>query len=565
MNRLVRLQWCLALALGVVVLRLAHLQLIRGSHYRKLADANRLRLVPDPAPRGPIVDREGRILAGNQTIFRVALVPQELDELPVVLTRLGTLLGQSPSTLQQTFTRERTLPFVPATVVRRIPKDTALRLEEERWRLPGVLVKPETARAYPLQSGAAHLLGYLSQPTPEQFAVLKAYGVRPRELVGRMGLEQTLDHVLRGRSGGLMVEVDHRGRQVRVLGRRPPVSGGRVVLTIDAALQSLIEQSFGAQAGACVVLDPSTGEVLAMVSRPGFEPEAFALQDGARVTRWIRDEDSAPLLNRAAMGEYLPGSIAKLITASAALEQHLIAPTTVFHCPGALQIGDRVIHCWNRDGHGPLTLPEALMQSCNVYFMQVGLKLGAGRLLAAMKSAGWSQRSGWLLEERAGHLPTRRLSGGEVALLAIGQGEVLITPLQAARMAAAFANRGWLVEPWVVKSIDDRPQEPRTKRHRVAWSAQTLETVRLGMEAVVRDAAGTGHRAFHPNVSIAGKTGTAQTHVPGQPHGWFVGFCPVEEPRVAMAIVAEHGGSGGDLPAEIARTICEYVAVAHTL
>lgn len=210
-------------------------------------------------------------------------------------------------------------------------------------------------------------------------------------------------------------------------------------------------------------------------------------------------------------------------------------------------------------------LTDALMQSCNVYFMQAGRRVGLGRLRVALEQMGFSRVTGWPLEEQPGHLPQRRLTEGEVAMLAIGQGEILVTALQSAVMASAFANNGWLVEPWVVRSVADRELSRHPSRHRVGWSAATIDAVRAGMQAVVGDPDGTGHRAFSPSVAIAGKTGTAQTYIPGKSHGWFVGFCPVERPRVAMAIVVEHGGSGGDLPAEVAKAICEYVAAPDTL
>ena len=564
MNRFARLQWLVSVVLGLLVLRLVHLQVIRGGYYRTLAEQNRLRLVPEQAPRGLIVDRRGRLLASNQTVFRVALVPQELEDFPRVLSRVSTLAHRSPEVLRREFAHERSLAFIPATIVSRIPKDVAIRLEEERWQLPGLLVKPETVRHYPGEARAAHLLGHLSQPTPEELPALKQYGIRPQHLVGRLGLERLLDQQLHGRSGGLMVEVDHRARQVRVVGERQAEPGERVELTIDVQLQSLLEQAFGEQAGAAVVLDPSTGEVLAMVSHPAFSPEAFAVSDTAAVLEYLNDP-SSPMLNRATVGAYQPGSIVKLIVAAAALEAGVITPSTVLECPGSLTIGDRTIHCWNRDGHGPMNLREALMQSCNVYFMKVGRRLGAARLLEAMKDAGFSHRTGWPLEEQPGHLPTRRLTEGEVALLSIGQGEILITTLQSAIMAALFANGGTVVQPWIIRRIGERELPPPPPRRRVKWSPQTIEAVRAGMNAVVNDPDGTGMRARSPLVTIAGKTGTAQTHVEGQSHGWFVGFCPLEHPRVALAIVAEHGGAGGDLPAEIARAVCEYVVAPETL
>lgn len=563
-DRLIRLHLVLLLGVACLVIRLVDLQVLRGALYRGLAERNRLRLVHEPAPRGLIVDRRGRVLASNERIFRVAIVPQELERFQETLGHVSAVVGRPAETLRREYQLERGLAFVPATIVSRVPKDVAIRLEEDRWRYPGLLIRAETVRAYPRGSSAAHLLGHLSQPTPEELPLLKPYGIRPKHLVGRLGIERLLDHALRGQPGGMMVEVDHRARQVRVIGHRPPEPGVSVTLTIDAELQSLIEQVFGSQAGACVVLDPRTGDILAMAGLPAFSPSDFIGSDPRAVQRWL-DDPASPLLNRATVGAYQPGSIIKLVTAAAALEARVVTPETVITCPGSLTIGDRTFHCWNRDGHGPMRLRDALTQSCNVYFMQVGRRVGLARLRAALEQAGFSRRTGWPLEEQAGHLPQRRLSGGEVALLGIGQGEISVTVLQAARLAGLLASRGALAGPRLVQRIGGHPPSGGPARQAVPWSAQTIEVIREGMVAVVQQPGGTGFRASTPVVSIAGKTGTAQTHVPERTHGWFVGFCPVEEPRAAFAILTEYGGSGGDLPAEIARTICEYVSAPDTL
>ena len=563
-QRVSQLKVVLVLACLAVAIRLAQLQLVQGQRYRDLAEQNRLRLVPELAPRGLIVDRRGRILASNQTLFRVSVVPQEVEDLDVLLARVASIVHLPSDQLLQTFRRERSLAFLPATIVSRVSKETAIQLEENGWRLPGVLVRPETVRHYPLGATAAQLLGYLSQPTADEVPLLKEYGVRAKQLIGRSGIEQLLDHALQGESGGLMVEVNHRGRQMRIIGRRAPHAGATVVLTLDTQLQSLIEQSFGTRPGACVVLDPSTGEVLAIASLPTFTPESFVVSDADAVEA-VLNSSLSPLMNRAAVGRYQPGSIMKLVTAGAGLEHQIITPATSIVCPGAMKIGDRVIHCWNRDGHGPMVLAEALMQSCNVYFMHVARRLGADRLRAAQAEMGFSRRTGWVMDEQSGSIPQRRLTEGELAMLGIGQGELLVTPLEAAVMAGAFASGGWLVEPWIVQTVGGRPVNLKPSRRHLSWSAQTLTAIREGMKAVVIDPSGTGHRAWSPSVSIAGKTGTAQTHIPGQTHGWFVGFCPVDKPRVAMAILAEHGGSGGELPAEVAKTICEYVSAPGTL
>ncbi len=559
-ERLEQLRLFLLVGLSLLAIRLVDLQVVRGGHYRQLAEQNRLRLVPQQAPRGLIVDRHGTILASNHVVFRVAIVPQELDELATVLTTISSLVHRPVDVLEREFKKERSLAFLPATIVSQVPKDTAIRLEEERWQLPGLLIRPETMRAYPLGSRAAHLLGYLSQPTAEELPLLKPYGVQPKQLVGRMGLERLLDPALQGHGGGLMVEVNHRARQVRVLGERSPQPGGRVVVTIDANLQSLVEQTLSTHRGAAVVLDPFTGAVLAAASSPTFPPEAFTTPGDETVVRLLEDPES-PLMNRVGIA-YQPGSIVKLLTAVAGLEQGVVTPRTQIVCGGSITIGDRTFHCWNRDGHGALTLPEALMQSCNVYFMTVARRLGVERLRAVMEQTGLAQRTGWPLEEQTGSLPHRRLSEGELALLGIGQGEIAITPLQAAVMASVFANGGSVVQPWLLDTITGQTVDRPGVRRRMPWSSSTIQTVRSGMYAVVNGAEGTGHRAYSDHIVVVGKTGTAQTHKPGFTHGWFVGYCPFEHPQVAFAVVSEFGGSGGELPAEVGRNICEYVAAS---
>ena len=575
-ERLLIVRRLVLVALGLLVMRLGHLQLIQGAAYRQRAEDNRLRLIPQSAPRGLILDRRGRRVAATRTDFRLAAVPQDLmprafasrfhraaeSEATTpqeVFARLSQLVDRSPAALEREFKRTRSLPFLPATLMERLPKSLALRVEEQRLRLPGIMVESVTTRAYPLGPVAAHLIGSIGVPTAEAYPALKEYGVRPQDFVGRAGLERELDAYLRGRSGGSLIEVDHRARQVRVIGYRQPVPGEPVVLTIDAELQALIERQLGEQPGACVVLRPQTGELLAMVSSPGFDPAVFAAQDQEVIGRLLTDPQ-APLMNRATLGMYLPGSIVKPVTAMTALEERVIEPTTPMHCPGYLTMGDRQFHCWNRDGHGDLAVHDALMQSCNVFFMQMGRRLGLARLRAGFMRAGFGRRTGWMLDEQPGHLPEgRRFSEGEVAMLAMGQGEILITPLQAAVMVSAIANGGWLVEPWAVREVGQRPMG-RPHLVSTGWSRRNLAVVRSGMDAVVNDPQGTGIRAHSERVRIAGKTGTAQTHLPGRTHGWFVGFCPIEQPAAAIAIVAEYGGSGGDVPATIGKAICEYLA-----
>ncbi len=578
-DRLIGFRRLLVLGIGALVLRLGFLQVVEGRRFRQLAKQNCLRLIPESAPRGLIFDRYGQVLAANHVTFQIAVVAQDLVTDSVqsrfqrassaapdrqrLFAKLGRVVGRSPQELERQFHLSQSLPFLPAALVTRVPKAVALQVEELRLRMPGVVVQSVATREYPFGPVAAHLLGYVGKPSEELFPMLKQYGVRAEDMVGRAGLEEAFDAALRGQTGGALIQVNHRGRQVRALGYRPPTPGDVVTLTIDAKLEALIHEQFGSQPGAAVVLKPQTGEVLAMVSVPSYDPTIFATQDQRAIQAVLTDAGS-PLMNRAIAGVYLPGSIVKPITGMTALENHIVTPTDTITCPGFLALGDRRFHCWNRDGHGPLTLPEALTQSCNVYFMQLSRRLGLAKLEAGFASVGFGRRTGWLWEEQAGHLPRgRRFSEGEVAMLGMGQGEILITPLQAAVMVSAIANGGSLVQPWLVSRVGEQPAG-RAHLTALHWSREHVATIQQGMLAVVNDPRGTGIGAHSEQVVIAGKTGTAQTHIPGRTHGWFIGFCPADQPIAAMAIVAEYGGSGGDIPAGIGKAICEYLVAPPT-
>lgn len=550
------------IGLAALLLRLGYLQVIRGGYYRRLADQNRLRVVPSPAPRGLILDRQGIALATNRISFRICAVPQELHARGEIFKRLAPMVDVQVAELEARYLKNRSTPFMPATLIRQASKPIALRVEEARLSLPGITVEPIITRHYPLQSAAAHLLGYLSQPDETTLPVLKSYGVQSQDLIGRAGLERDLDSYLRGKSGGALIEVDHRSRQVRMIGDREAQAGVSITLTLDAELQQAAERALSGHAGACVAIKPQTGEVLVLASAPAFDPEAFALQETQRIAAFMHDEERRPMMNRATQGLYAPGSIIKPLVALTALQQRVISPTSSLTCGGFLQIGDRKIHCWNRDGHGIVSVHEALMGSCNVFFLETGRRLGIERLRSGLQAAGFGRKTGWPLGDEAGQLPGgRKLSQGEVAMLGIGQGEILITPMQAAVVASAIANRGSLVEPWVVQAVGDHVVG-RSHLTRLEWPDAAIATVIRGMTAVVNDPHGTGIRAHSDRISIAGKTGTAQTHIIGRTHGWFMGFCPIDNPQLAIAVVAEFGGSGGDLPAAVAHAVCEAAASA---
>lgn len=550
-----------------MVLNLARLQVVRGPAYQRLAEQNHLRLVPSSAPRGRILDRTGLALADNRAALQVVIVPQETNRLDATLAELGRLLDRPPESLRRAYQAGRTLPFAPVVVAADVPRETAMVIEERRQQLPGVFIQPQALRTYPEGAAAAHLVGYIGDIDARELESLEEYGYRRRDEVGKAGLERQYDAYLRGEPGGAMVEVDHRGRFVRLRGVREAAPGRDIHLTINAWLQRQASQLLGQARGACVILDPRSGEVLALASAPSFDPNVF-LQNDPAPKRAVLAAEGSPMLQRAAAA-FTPGSIFKIVTAVAALESGHITPATSVVCRGALTLGRDAMGCWKKDGHGPEDLRLALTHSCNVYFGQAGLWTGPALLHAWATDFGLGRPTGIELPgEQAGNVPGpawwsgRRWFAGDTAHLAIGQGGLLITPLQIAVMLAAVANGGWIVRPHVVASIGDvRVAAPALRSLPVA--PQTWAVIREGLADVINAPDGTGRHARSMRIRIAGKTGTAQTSLPGRPHGWFAGYAPADDPQLVVVVVLEYGGSGGERPSDIARQLFEAWAVTH--
>ncbi len=567
MNRVLHVQRVLAAAFAVVALNVGRLQILQGPMYQRLAEQNHLRLLPSSAPRGRILDRTGLVLADNRPALNVVIVPQETAQLETTFSALARLLNRPAERLAQIYQAGRTLPFAPVMVAGDIPRDTALIIEERRQQLPGVFIQPQALRLYPEGAATAHVVGYIGDITAEELASLEEYGYQPRDRVGKTGIERQFDAYLRGEPGGTMVEVDHRGRFVRMRGVREPLPGQDVQLTINAWLQRQAARLLGQMRGACVVLDPRNGEVLALVSAPAFDPNVLLQSDSAAKRAILTGADS-PMLQRASGAAFTPGSIFKIITATAALEQQRVTPLTTILCHGALALGTQAMKCWKQDGHGPEDMQQALAHSCNVYFGQAGLWTGPDALHVWALQYGLGRLTGIELPgEAAGSVPSPswwvgHWYAGDTAHLAIGQGGLLVTPLQMAVMTAAVANGGWVVRPHLVRAVGGVAMASPSARH-VTLHPETLAVINAGLRAVVEWSDGTGHRVFSPRIRIAGKTGTAQTQIAGSPHGWFVGYAPVDDPQLVVVVLAEHGGSGGERPSEIARQLFEAWAAAQ--
>lgn len=564
--------------------RLWYLQVIRSDEYSSLSDRNRTRLIPIEPPRGSIFDRNCDLLVENRPSFSVALIRQEINDPNRLLLRLNTLLGVPYSDLQRKFSLlKRYPPYLPAPLVNDISRDTMEILQENNLDLPGVLIKVVPVRTYTQGESGAHLFGYTGEISEKDLQDPKYAGYRPGDMVGKTGLEKHLESVLRGISGERRVEVDAYGRELRQMQGYAPVPGNKVYLSIDKELQKVAEEAFGEESGAAVAIDVETGEVLVMASRPTFDPALFS--GGISLKEWntLRDDPLKPLQNRAISGQYPPGSTFKLVTAIAALRNGAATTDTTVNCGGSITLGknNQVIRCWNRKGHGSVDLRRAIKESCDVWFYQVGLKLGIDKLAATALEMGMGQNYDFPLDSvKKGLIPTKEWKkkrynqgwfNGETAIASIGQGYVLTTPLQLAVMTASVANGGKVLRPQVVKRIEDLHGQVLFTAKPETFSTLDLSpgmfvTVRQGMEAVVNEGGGTGAACRLPGLRVAGKTGTAQVIqsktaiASGDPknlrdHALFVAFAPADKPKIAVSVIVEHGGHGGSAAAPVARAI----------
>ncbi len=554
---------------GLAVLGLVFLQVVDGAKYAGLAKENRVRPEVLRAPRGTIYDRHGELLADSAPSFGIVFrpFPAESTERARETTNPEWLLSVGALVELDSAEVRRRVDFAnlsgQSAVLRHdAPFAMLARVEESRSELPGIEVQVEPIRRYPNGTLAAHLLGYAGEINGAELDSLRKAGYQPGDLIGRTGVESRYEDVLRGRDGVEYVVVNARGRRVSTLkesGALAPMPGQDLVLTLDLKVQRALEEAMAdVPRGAAVVLDPRDGGVLAMVSRPVYDPNEFS--HGLTRARWkeLSGGGANPLLDRAIQGVYPPGSTFKIVTMSAALARGVArADTRLAPCAGGMVYGGRRFNCWDHKGHGSLDLIGALQHSCDVYFYQLGLKLGLAGLEETAKALGLGARTGIdLPQEARGLIPSaayydkrwgaRGWRSGLLLNLAIGQGELLLTPLQLALVAAEAASDGRPLRPHVVERVGAartfrlaRPLQPGLPAGPAVW-----RPVQEAMELVV--AAGTGGAARVPGVRVAGKTGTAQ-NPHGQDHALFVCYAPVDSPRVAIAIVIENAGHGGSV------------------
>jgi penicillin-binding protein 2 len=584
----------LVLVFALFAGRLFQLQLIQGDELRQRALRNSVRTIRLEAPRGDILDREGRAIATTRAAFGLEIVPEDLRAGPT-FEALGQLLNQDPTVLAaEAKPPPKTARFKPVRLVDDLTPDQLSRIEVHRYALPGVATDVRPRRDYVGGLLAAHVLGSLGEIRQDQLEKEAFAGYRSGDVIGQTGAESLFETSLRGEAGGRNVLVDVAGREMDVLDEVRPLPGARVVLALDLDLQRAAEEGMAAIAlpndpnpkGAVVAIDARNGDVLAMVSRPTYDPNDFAGRIDPVTWKGLLDDPWVPLQNRAIQNAFPPGSTFKAFVAAAALHDGVISPHTTVSCPGAYYFGGRPYNCWKRGGHGTVNVHTALRSSCDVFFYTVGVKLGIDRMAAFGRRIGLGTPSGiGLAHEAAGTNPSpewvkkrfkRQYYPGETVSGSIGQGLNLMTPLQLAVGYAALANGGKLLRPRLALRVESRDGElleefqPEVRSDAHIDPGQVAAVLR-GLEAVVSEPGGTGSRSRVAGVRVGGKTGTSQVvrlertkglaeadiPIKFRDHGWFVAFAPVEAPEIVVTVFVEHGLHGSTAAAPVAQRVLQ--------
>ena len=555
-RRVVAIAGVVMAAFLVLVGQLWYLQVLEGGRFLDASDKNRIRVRPIAAPRGILFDRRGVPLVDNRPAFTLSLIPRELPREPVsrdaVLGRVASLLDLPFQELRDAVARVQPESLFPVRVRRGLTLEDVAKIEEWKLELPGVIAEVEPQRVYPASRFAAHLLGYVREASEEQ---LRSGRYRRGDIVGQSGLERLLDQYLRGKDGGERIEVDAMGRPVRLVQQTEPRAGAQVVTTVDRRIQEAAVHR-------------------AMVSTPAFEIDRFTgTIDRAAWLRIVQDP-SFPLLNRAVQSQYAPGSVFKIVVAAAGLQEGTLTPADRVNCTGEFRLGNMTFRNWREDG-GSVDLYRAIAESCNIFFYQAGLRIGGATMARYARAFGFGAPTGIDLGgEKPGLVPQPRRGrrnpwpAGETVNMSIGQGALLVTPMQVARFMSAVANGGVLWRPRLVQRVERPGQgvvwsdDGEVNGH-VALATPVWAFLRQALWAVVNDG-GTGGGARIPGLDVAGKTGTAQTIARAkaslaQDHAWFAAFAPVRDPEVVVVVLVERGGKGGQVAAPIARKILNAI------
>ena len=577
-----------SVAMSLLVMRLWYLQVIEGNELRQRSENNSVRLRKIKAMRGLIMDQDRRVLVDNQPSFDIVFIPNRTKDIRTVLDKIKSLYTERSLTLPALVDLpDRVKPFVPVLLERNISVEKLAVVETHALDLPGVVTEVTPVRQYLNGEMTSQIIGFTGEVTREDLDRSVQEKLSPGDIIGKFGIEKYLDCHLRGKNGAEQVEVNVAGKAVRSLGRIPATMGENVVLTINSALQEAAWSAMENRAGAVVALDPRNGEGLALVSSPSFDPNLF--NKGISYDEWERLSNNPrhPLENRAVSGQYPPGSTYKIVVAAAALAEGLITPETTFYCNGAFDMGDREFHCWQAKGHGNVNLHRAIVESCDVYFYNLGKKLGVDRIAAYARAFGLGAPLGIdLPREKGGLIPTKQWKldrfrqpwqMGETISLSIGQGYNLVTPIQLANAYATVANGGTLYRPRIVKQLESLDGHvvkvfPPEKLGVLPVSPQNIELINQALWGVVNEAGGTGSALRRPEQDVCGKTGTAQVvglqqnekgrkarrvSADFRDHALFACYAPYKHPEIVVAVILENAGHGGSAAAPVARKVID--------
>jgi len=534
----------------MIVAELFYVQIIRGRFYYNLSVNNRIRVVPLEGWRGRIMGRRGEILADNKISYNVMVTPQEIKDMEGLFSFLSAVLGMDQARLTAIYRERKFTPFTPVTLAENIPRDKAIVIEENKFRFPSLFIQESFKRYYPLRYNSTHILGYVGKINRSRIEQVKEYGYSPPSLIGYSGVEEFYDPQLRGGDGGLQIEVNSRGQQVRLLSLREPTKGQDITLTIDTAIQQIAMELLADKTGTIVVMDTQNGEVLGLVSSPAYDPNYFIEKEYNSQLKRILSHPKSPLLNRAINGQFPPGSVFKIPVALAALDSKKITQHTTFSCPGYFEYGGVVFG--DTCQYASQNLIESIAHSCNVYFYHLGLMLGAEGIYKYARALGLGELTNVDLPyEKPGFLPNRRnyldrrkpWYAGNTINMSIGQGDVLTTPLQLVKMMSTVSREGIEVQPHLIKKIGEREVNQYNAQSQLKISKAVFEIIKQGMRATVTDPAGTAHDLNMPQVYVAGKTGTAQSSSNKEHHAWFVGYAQGDVRNIAFCVLLEHGGS----------------------
>jgi penicillin-binding protein 2 len=569
--RLSFMQYSVAIVFAALAIAFWLFQIAQYEKFREMARENHLRRLPLPAPRGVLLDRHGKILVQNQNTFNIALVREQTKNLDQTLHVLARATGADEAQMREIVNRRRRDPsYRPIVLVENATLEQVIAATSRRLELPGIIYQEVPTRRYPESAMAAQVFGYVGEVTEPQLKQADYKGIESGAIIGQAGVEQAYNQRLMGAEGNKAVIVNSLGREIDVLDTQNPKEGQRLQLTIDADVQAATEEGFKhfGYNGAAVILDPRSGEVLSLVSLPTYDPNTFATGIDSATWNSLIEDKLKPLSNRALQGTYSPGSTFKIVVATAALEERVVTPNFRVHCTGGASFYGRYFQCWKPGGHGSIDMRHAMEQSCNVYYYTLGNMLGVDKIHKWASALGLGERTGIdLPNELKGLVPStqwkKEVKGekwyaGETISVAIGQGQVSVTPLSMAVMMMTVANGGTRYTPHVLKAVDQGQgwtvAPAPAPRSVVKMKPETIAAVRDGLWLVV-NGAGTGGRARIEGYDVAGKTGTAQVisltgaktargKMDVRHHGWFVFFAPRDNPQIAGVVFAEHAEHG---------------------